>query len=62
MGAEVSRPAGTGLTCGTCGQTFSSTAEQRTHFKTDWHRLNVQRKARGLVSTLAASWPSHSKA
>ncbi len=26
---------------------FASTAEQRLHFKTDWHRLNVKRRTAG---------------
>ena len=26
---------------------FATTAEQRLHFKTDWHRLNVKRRTAG---------------
>lgn len=38
-----------GATCLTCGigistPGFSTPAEQRAHFKTDWHRYNVKRK------------------
>ena len=39
----------TGATCIACGigissTGFSSAAEQRQHFKTDWHRYNVRRR------------------
>ena len=38
-----------GSTCLTCGvSSFPSTEDQRHHFKTDWHRLNVKRKLAGL--------------
>lgn len=41
----------TGTTCLTCGvSSFTSTEEQRDHFKTDWHKLNVKRRVAGLVS------------
>jgi len=33
-----------GLTCRSCGVTFTSVEEQREHFKLDWHRCNVKRK------------------
>lgn len=34
-------------TCVTCGITFPSFLQQREHFKSDWHRKNVQRRTRG---------------
>ena len=37
-----------GRTCLVCGVTFATLDEQRSHFKSDWHRLNVRRKLRGL--------------
>lgn len=37
-----------GRTCLVCGVTFAALDEQRSHFKSDWHRLNVRRKLRGL--------------
>ena len=38
-----------GTTCLTCAiSSFPSTEDQRRHFKTDWHRLNVKRKLAGL--------------
>ncbi|CAI5536364.1 unnamed protein product [Closterium sp. Naga37s-1] len=36
-----------GLTCWSCGEAFDAVAEQRAHFKSDWHRLNVKRRASG---------------
>ena len=32
---------GGGKTCHTCGHVFEVLEEQRYHFKSDWHRLNV---------------------
>ncbi|KAK3277217.1 hypothetical protein CYMTET_14762 [Cymbomonas tetramitiformis] len=32
------------FTCHTCGTQFDGSDEQRVHFKSDWHRLNVRRK------------------
>jgi hypothetical protein len=32
----------------TCRETFHSVEEQRSHFKLDWHRLNVKRAISGL--------------
>jgi hypothetical protein len=49
-GVKAALPTGTsGTTCITCGiQSFSSPDEQRRHFKTDWHRLNVKRRVANL--------------
>eukprot|EP00897_Mesotaenium_endlicherianum_P009008 jgi/Mesen1/8135/ME000437S07227 len=33
-----------GLACHICGESFSSLQEQRGHFKSDWHRLNLKRQ------------------
>ena len=33
---------GEGATCILCGVAFASVAEQRAHFKSDWHRLNLK--------------------
>jgi len=34
-------------TCHLCGASFESAGDQRAHFRLDWHRFNVQRRARG---------------
>jgi Bacteroidetes VLRF1 release factor len=49
-GVKAVLPTGSsGATCITCGiQSFSSPDDQRRHFKTDWHRLNVKRRIAGL--------------
>lgn len=38
------------LTCSTCGEhaIFSTPADQRNHFKADWHVENVKRKTKNL--------------
>lgn len=35
-------------TCTGCGLTFSSLADQKSHFQTEWHRHNLKRKVAGL--------------
>lgn len=37
-------------TCAFCDVKFDSFVQQRSHFRTDWHKYNVQRQARGLPS------------
>lgn len=37
------------FTCMTCRQLFSSADEQRTHYKTDFHRFNLKRKIAQLA-------------
>jgi len=34
-------------TCQTCGEAFEELADQRQHFKLDWHRFNVKQKLKG---------------
>lgn len=46
---DVSSWTESGATCLACGigissQGFASAADQRQHFKTDWHRCNVKRR------------------
>jgi pre-60S factor REI1 len=36
------------LTCIACRQTFEDPAQQRDHYKTDYHRFNLKRKVVGL--------------
>lgn len=38
---------GDGKTCRTCRAVFNDLQQQRDHFKTDWHRLNVKRAVKG---------------
>lgn len=38
-------PADISFSCTSCGESFGSTAEQRDHFKMDWHRYNVKQKS-----------------
>ncbi|KAK9810484.1 hypothetical protein WJX72_011395 [[Myrmecia] bisecta] len=50
--AARQQEAPSGPTCVTCGvgvtsPAFGTTAEQRAHFRTDWHRLNVKRRVAG---------------
>jgi hypothetical protein len=47
--AAAAVPGASGLSCLSCGATFEDAAAQRAHFKTDWHRLNQQRKIRGQL-------------
>ncbi|CAG9466359.1 unnamed protein product [Pedinophyceae sp. YPF-701] len=51
-GAVVSQP-GLSATCKTCGigpeSAFESTQAMRAHYRGDWHRLNAQRRGRGLA-------------
>jgi len=49
-GLKAALPTGTsGATCLSCGiQSFSSPDDQRRHFKTDWHRLNIKRRIANL--------------
>ena len=39
--ASAAVPSGRGLTCGLCKEAFAGVAEQRGHFKSDWHKFNV---------------------
>ena len=35
---------GSGLTCLACAAAFSTPAEQKEHYRSDWHRYNLKRK------------------
>lgn len=35
------------LTCNKCNASFHDRAEQRDHFRSNWHRLNLKRKMKG---------------
>lgn len=53
--AAAPPPIGTGISCQTCPQAeFDTIEEQRTHFKSDWHRYNAKVKlnASGKVVSL----------
>ncbi|CAL1381637.1 unnamed protein product [Linum trigynum] len=36
-----------GLTCNSCNKEFKDDAEQKLHYKSDWHRYNLKRKLLG---------------
>ncbi|KAJ4835874.1 hypothetical protein Tsubulata_030853, partial [Turnera subulata] len=33
-----------GLTCNACNKEFKDDAEQKLHYRSDWHRYNLKRK------------------
>ncbi|KAF5456600.1 hypothetical protein F2P56_026067 [Juglans regia] len=37
-----------GLTCNSCNQQFKDEAEQKLHYKSEWHRYNLKRKVAGV--------------
>ncbi|XP_044463884.1 cytoplasmic 60S subunit biogenesis factor REI1 homolog 1-like [Mangifera indica] len=37
-----------GLTCNACNKEFGDDAEQKLHYKSDWHRYNLKRKVAGV--------------
>ncbi|KAL9442760.1 hypothetical protein AB3S75_016183 [Citrus x aurantiifolia] len=37
-----------GLTCNACNREFNDDAEQKLHYKSDWHRYNLKRKVAGV--------------
>ena len=40
-------------------QAFGSAAEQREHFRSDWHRLNVRRRAAGRAALSEEEFERH---
>lgn len=44
------------MRAGSLSAAFSSLAEQRAHFKSDWHRCNVQRKLQGRAALTEAEF------
>ncbi|XP_044471161.1 cytoplasmic 60S subunit biogenesis factor REI1 homolog 1-like [Mangifera indica] len=43
-----------GLTCNACNKEFSDDAEQKLHYKSDWHRYNLKRKVAGVPGVTEA--------
>ncbi|XP_010525877.1 PREDICTED: cytoplasmic 60S subunit biogenesis factor REI1 homolog 1 [Tarenaya hassleriana] len=43
-----------GLTCNACNQEFNGDAEQKLHYKSDWHRYNLKRKVAGVPGVTEA--------
>lgn len=43
-----------GLTCNACNREFNDDAEQRLHYKSDWHRYNLKRKVAGVPGVTEA--------
>ncbi|WRT65711.1 uncharacterized protein IL334_002658 [Kwoniella shivajii] len=53
---QATLPSGAGLSCQTCPNTnFDTVEEQRTHFKSDWHRYNAKAKLTGRTVS-AEEW------
>uniref|UniRef100_A0A7N0U956 C2H2-type domain-containing protein n=1 Tax=Kalanchoe fedtschenkoi TaxID=63787 RepID=A0A7N0U956_KALFE len=43
-----------GLTCNACNKEFDGDAEQKLHYKSEWHRYNLQRKIAGVPGVTEA--------
>ncbi|KAK4274361.1 hypothetical protein QN277_017591 [Acacia crassicarpa] len=43
-----------GLTCNACNKEFSDDAEQKLHYKSEWHRYNLKRKVAGVPGVTEA--------
>ncbi|KAJ9184162.1 hypothetical protein P3X46_007929 [Hevea brasiliensis] len=43
-----------GLTCNACNKEFHDDAEQKLHYKSDWHRYNLKRKVAGVPGVTEA--------
>lgn len=43
-----------GLTCNACNSEFNDDAEQKLHYKSDWHRYNLKRKVAGVPGVTEA--------
>ncbi|KAK8523102.1 hypothetical protein V6N13_113060 [Hibiscus sabdariffa] len=43
-----------GLTCNACNREFIDEAEQKLHYKSDWHRYNLKRKVAGVPGVTEA--------
>ncbi|XP_041022447.1 cytoplasmic 60S subunit biogenesis factor REI1 homolog 1-like [Juglans microcarpa x Juglans regia] len=44
----------TGLTCNSCNKEFADDAEQKLHYKSEWHRYNLKRKVAGVPGVTEA--------
>ena len=42
--------------CGTCNASFTSVEERNAHYKTEWHRYNLKRKAANLASVTSVEF------
>ncbi|KAH8481286.1 hypothetical protein H0E87_028961 [Populus deltoides] len=43
-----------GLTCNACNKEFNDDAEQKLHYKSEWHRYNLKRKVAGVPGVTEA--------
>ncbi|KAG5244533.1 zinc finger protein [Salix suchowensis] len=43
-----------GLTCNSCNKEFDDDAEQKLHYKSEWHRYNLKRKVAGVPGVTEA--------
>lgn len=51
-----------GLTCNACNKEFSNDAEQKDHYKSEWHRYNLKRKVAGVPGVTEALFLSRQSA
>jgi len=42
-----------GLACNSCNKDFEDDAEQKFHYKSEWHRYNLKRKVSFLLLSLS---------
>ncbi|CAI0376457.1 unnamed protein product [Linum tenue] len=52
----------TGLTCNSCNKEFKDDAEQKLHYKSDWHRYNLKRKVAGVPGVTEALFDARQSA
>ncbi|KAI9184218.1 pre-60S factor rei1 [Blastocladiella emersonii ATCC 22665] len=50
---SAAAPAGYAFTCLSCHVAFATAEQQRTHYRTDWHRYNLKRKVAELAPVSA---------
>ncbi|CAL1385268.1 unnamed protein product [Linum trigynum] len=51
-----------GLTCNSCNKEFQDDAEQKLHYKSDWHRYNLKRKVAGVPGVTEALFEARQSA
>ncbi|CAM8970108.1 unnamed protein product [Rhodiola kirilowii] len=51
-----------GLTCNACNKEFDGDAEQKLHYKSEWHRYNLQRKIAGVPGVTEALFVARQEA
>ncbi|KAM0943319.1 putative transcription factor C2H2 family [Dioscorea sansibarensis] len=51
-----------GLTCNACNKEFADEAEQKLHYRSEWHRYNLKRKVAGVPGVTEALFQSRQSA